>query len=49
MPMEQSLLVEVQLTPIPVEDQLAALGWTASPKVSTLNRIRALARAVRPL
>jgi hypothetical protein len=48
-PMEQDLRIEVQLTPIDIEDQLAALGWTASPKVSTLNSIRALARAVRPL
>ena len=48
MPMEQPLLIEVQLTPISFEDQLAALGWTATPQTSTLNRIRARARAVRP-
>ena len=49
MPMEQPLLIEVQLTPISFEDQLAALGWTATPQTSTLNRIRARARVVRPL
>lgn len=46
--MEQPLRIEVQLAPITVEDQLAALGWTATPKLSTLNRIRARARAFRP-
>ena len=49
MPMEQPLLIEVQLTPLSVEDQLAALGWTATPKPSTLNRLRASARVFRPL
>ena len=47
--MEQPLRIEVQLTPIILEAQLAALGWAASPRQSTLNRIRARARAVRPL
>lgn len=49
MPMEQPVLIEVQLTPMTFEVQPAALGWTASPKTSTLNRIRARARAFRPL
>lgn len=47
--MEQPLLIEVQLTPMSYEDQLAALGWTATPKPSVLNKIRARARAFRPL
>lgn len=46
--MEQPLLIEVQLKPI-YEVQPAALGWTASPKTSSLNRIRSFARAFRPL
>ncbi|MBQ9190723.1 MAG: hypothetical protein IJ142_03845 [Bacteroidaceae bacterium] len=46
--MEQPLLIEVQLTPMTYEDQLAALGWTASPRTSILNKIRARARAYRP-
>lgn len=47
--MEQTLHINVQLNVLTLEDQLAVLGLTASPKSSTLNRIRARARAVRPL
>lgn len=47
--MEQTLRINVQLNVLSLEEQLAALGLTASPKSSTINLIRARARAVRPL
>ena len=47
--MEQTLHINVQLNMLTLTDSLAALGLTASPKSTTLNRIRARARAVRPL
>lgn len=47
--MEQTLHIHVQLDVHTLEDNLAALSITAQPKSSTLNRIRARARAVRPL
>ena len=48
-PMEQTLRITLQLRELTLEDQLARLVLNASPKSSTLNRIRARARAVRPL
>ncbi len=47
--MEQPLLIPVELTSIVTTDQLSSFFRTASPKASTLNIIRARARAVRPL
>ena len=47
--MEQTLRITLQLRELTLEDQLARLVLNASPKSSTLNRIRARARAVRPL
>ncbi|MBP3829293.1 MAG: hypothetical protein IJK15_01435 [Bacteroidaceae bacterium] len=47
--MEQPLLIPVELTSIVTTDQLTSLLGTKRPKASTLNLIRARARAVRPL
>lgn len=47
--MTKPVLVPIQLTPMTLEAQLAALGCSAAPKVSSINRIRAFARAYRPL
>lgn len=56
LPMEKPVLIPVQLTSIVTAEQLAATIRTASqsgkcigPKASTLNNIRAFARAYRPL
>ena len=46
--MEQTLHINVQLNVLTLEDHLAALGCNVQPRSSTLNRIRAYARAVRP-
>ncbi|MBP5772248.1 MAG: hypothetical protein J6W75_13045 [Bacteroidaceae bacterium] len=47
--MKQPVRIPIQLTPLTLDAQLAALGCSVSPRPSTLNRIRAYARAVRPL
>jgi hypothetical protein len=54
--MTKPLLIDVELSNIVTADQLAAAIWTANlggtikgPRLSTLNNIRARARAVRPL
>ncbi|MBO4802064.1 MAG: hypothetical protein J5545_09405 [Bacteroidaceae bacterium] len=47
--MKQRLLIPVQLDELTFEDSLTRLFGSCAPKSSTLNRIRARARAVRPL
>lgn len=54
--MTKPLLIPVQLTGVVTAEQLTASllaasdsGLRAMPKLSTLNRIKARARAVRPL
>lgn len=56
LPMTKPLLIPVQLTGVVTAEQLTASllaasdsGLRAMPKLSTLNRIKARARAVRPL
>lgn len=47
--MTKPVLIPIQLIPMTLDAQLAALGSSAAPKASSINRIRAYARAFRPL